>query len=220
MRFGAPVEAVYDPLDYARGPYERYLSRYGAGPKEALFVGMNPGPWGMAQTGVPFGEVTVVRDWLGLEAPVRKPARLHPKRPVLGFGCTRSEVSGKRFWGWARRRFQTPERFFARFFVVNYCPLLFIGKGGLNLTPDKLRAADRERLFDSCDRALERTCRLLRPRFVFGIGRFAAERARGALPAGPAVFGLLHPSPANPAANRGWELLVEKQLDQAGLPRD
>ena len=37
------------------------------GRKEAVFLGMNPGLWGMAQTGVPFGTVSLVRDWMGIE---------------------------------------------------------------------------------------------------------------------------------------------------------
>jgi len=42
---------------------------------------MNPGPWGMAQTGVPFGEINAVKDWLGINAEVDKPQKQHPKRP-------------------------------------------------------------------------------------------------------------------------------------------
>ena len=123
LRFAPPVHTVYNPLEYAWEPHEEYLRRYGGGFKEVVLVGMNPGPWGMAQTGVPFGEVDVVRDWLGIEAPVAKPRREHPKRPVDGFGCGRSEVSGRRLWGWARETFGTPERFFSRFFIGNYCSI-------------------------------------------------------------------------------------------------
>ena len=103
-------------------------------------LGMNPGPFGMAQTGVPFGEVAVARDWLGVAAPVTKPAREHPKRPVEGFACARSEVSGARLWGAVRAHWKTPARFFAEAFVLNYCPLVFMTTSGRNLTPDKCRA--------------------------------------------------------------------------------
>ena len=118
LEFAEPVTHVYNPLDYAWKPHRLYLESYGASPKEVIFVGMNPGPWGMAQTGVPFGEIGMVRDWLGVEAEVVRPAREHPKRPVDGFGCKRSEVSGRRLWGWARDRFGTPAAFFARFFTA------------------------------------------------------------------------------------------------------
>lgn len=100
MSFVAPVSHVYNPLRYAWVPHAEYLTRYGTGHKEVLLLGMNPGPFGMAQSGVPFGEVTVVRDWLGIEAPVTQPRHPHPKRPVAGFACQRHEISGQRLWGW------------------------------------------------------------------------------------------------------------------------
>ena len=93
LHFGPPVTHVYNSLEYAREPYEQYLSRYGTPPKEVVFLGMNPGPWGMAQTGVPFGDVEMVKEWLQIEAPVGTPPDVHPKRPVQGFSCPRSEVS-------------------------------------------------------------------------------------------------------------------------------
>jgi single-strand selective monofunctional uracil DNA glycosylase len=218
MRFGDPVTHVYNPLEYAQAPYQEYLRRYGGGKKEVLLVGMNPGPWGMAQTGIPFGEVHAVTEWLRITAPVGAPKAMHPKRPVEGFACRRSEVSGRRVWGWARRAFHTPERFFARCLVVNYCPLMFVESGGRNRTPDKLPVAEQRRLFAACDRALWHTARKLEPRYVFGIGRFAAERARLALSELDAVLGqITHPSPANPRANRGWEALIEQELSSAGL---
>jgi single-strand selective monofunctional uracil DNA glycosylase len=218
LSFAPPVAHVYNPLDYAWAPHEQYLRRYGAGPKEVVLVGMNPGPWGMAQTGVPFGEVAMVRDWLGIEGAVGSPANPHPKRPVEGFACRRSEVSGRRLWGWARERFGTPERFFARFFVANYCPLAFLEASGRNRTPDKLPAAERAPLFAACDRALRRSVELLAPRRVVGIGGFAEGRARAAL-GGLAVTigGILHPSPASPAANLGWSRRAERRLRELGI---
>jgi len=183
-----------------------------------VLVGMNPGPWGMAQTGIPFGEVAAVRDWMGIAAPVGEPETPHPKRPVLGFGCPRSEVSGRRLWGWAQQTFGAAEVFFKRFFVANYCPLMFMGSSGVNLTPDKLKAAEARPLLAACDRALRRTIAYLRPEHVVGIGRFAAERVRIAsagLP--PKVGGITHPSPANPKANRGWEPLVRQELTALGI---
>jgi single-strand selective monofunctional uracil DNA glycosylase len=172
----------------------------------------------MAQTGVPFGEVALVRDWLGLEAPVGKPIQEHPKRPVSGFQCSRSEVSGRRLWGWIRDRFSSPERFFERFFVGNYCPLIFLEESGRNRTPDRLPAEERETLFQVCDEALRRTVAALEVSMVIGVGRFARDRAQGALEGlGVEVAQILHPSPASPAANRGWSLQVEKELAALGV---
>ncbi|MGD8394521.1 MAG: single-stranded DNA-binding protein, partial [Candidatus Eiseniibacteriota bacterium] len=222
---------VYHPLEYARERHVEYLRRYARAGTETLLVGMNPGPFGMVQTGVPFGEVQLVRDWLGIEGPVGKPPREHPARPVLGFDCPRREVSGERLWGWARARFGTPDAFFARFFVWNYCPLAFLEESGRNRTPDRLPAAERAPLFAACDHALVRVVARLAPLRVVGIGAFATRRARAALAAapgggipagdrGPRIGTILHPSPASPAANRGWAQQAEAQLEQLGVAID
>jgi single-strand selective monofunctional uracil DNA glycosylase len=218
LTFAPPVCCVYNPLEYARAPHEQYLTRYGAGPKEVLLLGMNPGPFGMVQTGVPFGDVAMVRDWLGISAPVARPRAEHPKRPVQGFECRRSEVSGARLWGWARDRFGTPERFFSRFFVANYCPLAFVEESGRNLTPDKLPAAEQRALCEACDEALRAVVRTLAPRIVVGVGGFAERRARAALEgSGVRIGTILHPSPASPLANRGWAPAIERQLQALGV---
>ena len=218
LRFGPPVTHVYNPLIYARTPYEAYLRAWSHPPKEVVLLGMNPGPWGTAQTGVPFGEVASVRGWLGVEGAVAVPAAVHPKRPIEGFACRRSEVSGQRIWGWARRAFETPERFFERFFVANYCPLIFLEASGRNRTPDRLAPAEKAPLTAACDRALRRTVQLLNPRWVVGVGGFAARRAREALTGlGVATGRITHPSPANPRANRGWEALVTSELQSLGI---
>lgn len=217
LRFAAPVAYVYDPLEYAWAPHRAYLERYGRGCPSVVLIGMNPGPFGMAQTGVPFGDVEVVRGWLGIEAPVARPAHEHPKRQVAGFACRRREVSGQRLWGWAEDTFRTPERFFARFFVANYCPLSFVEASGRNRTPDKLPRAERDPLFAACDRALRATVARLRPEHVVGIGRFAADRAADALGGTGVRLGVVpHPSPASPAANRGWAEQMRRALDALG----
>ena len=218
LRFLAPVSHVYLPLDYAAAPYEAYLRRYGQPPRRVVLLGMNPGPFGMAQTGIPFGDVSMVRDWLGLAGPVGKPGREHPKRPVLGFGCRRSEVSGTRLWGWARDRFGTPTRFFATFFVANYCPLAFFEASGRNRTPDKLPADEQAPLFAACDEALRRLVEVMRPAHVVGVGNFASRRARIALAGLDVAVGtILHPSPASPLANRGWAAAASRQLAALGI---
>lgn len=220
LRFAPPVAFAYNPLVYAWAPHEEYLHRYGGGKKEILLLGMNPGPFGMAQTGVPFGDKTMVRDWLGIAGEVGKPAHESPKRPVEGFACPRGEVSGTRLWGWARERYGAPEKFFERYFVWNYCPLAFIEAGGKNRTPDKLPSDEREPLFAACDRALRELVEALgRPRFLIGVGKFAEEQIRGAItnPEGFIIGSVPHPSPANPAANAGWPPLAERALVKLGV---
>ena len=216
--FDDPVHTVYNPLGYALQAHLAFWKRFGKPKKEAVFLGMNPGPWGMAQTGVPFGEVAAVRGWMGLEVEVGKPPNEHPKRPVMGLDCTRSEVSGGRLWGWANARFGAPENFFSRFFVVNYCPLIFLEESGRNRTPDKLNVAKRQELFAPCDEALKRYVDYLETKLVIGVGRFAAERALSVFDGSDVrVERVSHPSPANPAANRGWAALVERELEAMGV---
>lgn len=219
LSFSEPVTHVYNPLRYARAPHEAYLREFGNGVGRVVLLGMNPGPFGMAQTGVPFGDIALVRDWMGVMEAVGKPKQEHPKRPVEGFQCQRSEVSGTRLWGWAAERYGSAEAFFRRYFVVNYCPLSFMEDSGRNRTPDKLPAAERDRLFEVCDQALRECVAVLRPQWVLGVGRFAENRARKALgSACPKIATILHPSPASPAANRGWAEQVERQLKALGLP--
>lgn len=217
LPFAAPVSHVYNPLDYAWEVHCNYLQRYGNGNKRVVFLGMNPGPFGMAQTGVPFGEIAAVRDWLGLEGPVGKPERENPKRPVEGFACSRGEVSGQRLWGLFRERFGTPEAFFAEHFVANYCPLVFFEEGR-NLTPDKLPAREAEPLQAACDAHLRAMIEALAPEWVIGVGAWAEKRATLALAGLPVRFGrILHPSPASPVANRGWALAATRQLVELGI---
>jgi len=217
--FGPPTACVYNPLEYARRPHEAYLERYARQGVDTILVGMNPGPWGMAQTGVPFGEVELVRDFLAIEERVEQPPDVHPKRPIEGFACRRSEVSGRRLWGWARDRYRTPDRFSRSFFVTNYCPLVFMEASGRNRTPDKLPEAERQPLFRLCDEALRRLVAWCGPRRIVGVGAFATGRAVAALGGYDLAVGtILHPSPASPAANRGWAAQAERQLQALGIP--
>ena len=217
LTFGSPVTHVYNPLDYASAAVEQYLDRYCRPGIEAMFVGMNPGPWGMAQTGVPFGEVGLVRDWLGISAPIGSPSDPHPKRPIQGLACERSEVSGARLWGWASDRFGTADAFFDRFFVWNFCPLVFMEDSGRNRTPDKLPAEERVPLFEACDAALSEFFELLDPPLVIGVGKFAERRCAAVAGDSRRVATVLHPSPASPIANRGWAPQAEAQLAALGV---
>lgn len=217
MEFGPPVAHVYNPLDYAWDVCRDYVTRYAHSPCRIMFLGMNPGPFGMVQTGVPFGDVACVRGWLGLQGRVRLPARQHPRRPVQGFDCPRCEVSGQRLWGLFASRFDRPERFFREHFVLNYCPLAFVEESGRNRTPDKLPARTRQRLFGACDVFLKESVDILQPEWVIGIGDFAHGRAVEVLGSGPRLGRILHPSPASPTANRDWAGLATKQLVGLGV---
>lgn len=218
LRFLAPVSHVYNPLDYAWTCHEAYLRRFAAPPKRVVFLGMNPGPFGMVQTGVPFGEIKAVRHWLGICSPIDKPRSEHPRRLITGFACHRSEVSGQRLWGLFASRFGAPEQFFQQHLVLNYCPLAFMESTGRNRTPDKLPRHEKELLFAACDRHLREAIRALEPEWLIGVGDFARQRAEAVFGGGPPrVAQILHPSPANPAANRAWARVVTEQLEALGV---
>jgi single-strand selective monofunctional uracil DNA glycosylase len=213
LKFSPPVAVVYNPLEYAWESHALYLKTYGNSKKKIVFLGMNPGPWGMAQTGVPFGEINAVKDWLGIDAPVNKPGNQHPKRPIEGFQCQRSEISGLRLWGLFKEKFGTAENFFEHHFVANYCPLVFMEESARNRTPDKLKPKERQLLFNACDRHLQQVVQILRPEWLIGVGKFAEKRSLSALKDININIGnILHPSPASPAANKDWAGTVTKQM--------
>jgi single-strand selective monofunctional uracil DNA glycosylase len=220
LKFGPPVTHVYNPLDYAWRAHELYLRRYATTPKRVIFLGMNPGPFGMAQTGIPFGQIPAVRDWMGIQAKIDKPKHEHPKRPVTGFDCKRSEVSGERLWGLFAKRFGTADKFFRDHIVMNYCPLAFLEESGRNRTPDKLAPRESAKLFAACDEHLREAVRILEPEWLIGVGDFAMKRALSVfLEFQPPVrLGqILHPSPACPASNDNWAGKVTRQLQQLGI---
>ena len=218
LRFAEPVAHVYNPLDYAWAAHEAYLRRYGNSRKRVVFLGMNPGPFGMVQTGIPFGQIAAVRDWLGVNAKIGRAPNEHPKRPVTGFDCARSEISGQRLWGLFAARFASAEEFFRDHFVVNYCPLAFVETSGRNRTPDKLPPAEREALFAPCDRHLREVVKILEPDWLVGVGDFAAKRAEQIFAGDPVRrCRILHPSPASPAANRDWPSVATSQLQKSGI---
>lgn len=218
LKFDPPVTHVYNPLDYAWRAHELYLRRCGNVPKRVIFLGMNPGPFGMAQTGIPFGQIPAVRDWMGIQAKIDKPKHEHPKRPITGFDCKRSEVSGERLWGLFAKRFGTADKFFRDHIVMNYCPLAFLEESGRNRTPDKLAPREREKLFAACDEHLRKAVRILEAEWLIGVGDFATKRAVSIFSDSPPRIGqILHPSPACPASNDNWAGKVTRLLQQLGI---
>lgn len=212
---------VYDPSDYARAPMGEYLRRYCAGEKRILFMGMNPGPWGMAQTGVPFGAVPWVRDWMGISGKVGAPPDAHPQRPVLGWKCPRVEVSGDRLWSFFGHAHGSAADFFSSRCVVNYCPLLFLSAndGGVrNIAVNKMTGNAAGKMFALCDEHMDAVLRATRPEIAIGIGDWAERRLLRLAGLGSLQVGkILHPSPASPLANRGFAKVAAEQLRVLGV---
>ncbi|XP_071942073.1 single-strand selective monofunctional uracil DNA glycosylase-like [Antedon mediterranea] len=221
LEFIDPVQYIYNPLEYAKETHECYVKKYCNSEKKVLFLGMNPGPFGMAQNGVPFGETNFVKDWLGIVGNVGKPSVEHPSRKIVGLNCTRSEVSGSRFWNLWKNMCGTPEVFFKHSFVYNVCPLVFMNSTGKNLTPPTILVKYRKPLLQVCDEALCEIIKLLGIKVVVGVGKFAEKQTKNALQTagieGVEVVSILHPSPANPATHKGWEGIVTKQLEELDL---
>ena len=220
LKFAEPVTFVYNPLDYAWSCHQKYLDRFATSTKKVIFLGMNPGPWGMAQTGIPFGEIPAVRDWMKITGEVKGPEAEHPKRPIEGIQCTRSEVSGRRLWGLFAEKFGDPDNFFEDHFVLNYCPLVFMEESGKNRTPDKLPVHERELLDQICDIHLTKVVEILQPEWLVGVGAFAESKLiaiKEKMTTPSKVIRILHPSPASPAANRDWSGTAQKQLNDAGV---
>lgn len=220
LQFSEPVSHVYNPLEYARPSHEIYVSRFGNSKKRVIFLGMNPGPWGMVQTGVPFGEVALVREWMGITAPVGKPKNEHPKRIVEGFDCKKSEVSGQRLWGLFSEEYPQVDDFFREHYVVNYCPLVWMEASSRNRTPDKLPKAEMQPVQAACDAYVVEHLQRMQPEILIGIGAFAESclhRIAESIAWQGVIGRILHPSPASPAANRDWAGTARKQLEALGV---
>ena len=216
LRFSAPVAYTYNPLTYAWAGHEAYIRRFATGPKDVLYLGMNPGPFGMAQTGVPFGEIAAVTLWMGITAPIGQPPATHPKRPVQGFNCPRSEVSGRRLWGLFEEMYGTADNFFSHSYVANYCPLIWMSERGSNITPTQLPRDQVAMIDAACQRHLVSLIRTLTPRYLIGVGGYALKQLEiAAATCSDMNFTLgtiLHPSPASPTANKHWPERPRQQL--------
>ncbi|XP_034245279.1 single-strand selective monofunctional uracil DNA glycosylase-like isoform X1 [Thrips palmi] len=222
LMFSLPVRYVYSPIEYAFDLHAQFVRNFCNTSKKVLFLGMNPGPWGMSQTGVPFGEVSVVKDWFGLQGSVKKPKHEHPSRLIQGLDCRRSEVSGKRFWGLFREICgSNPYLFFKNCFIYNQCPIALMSDTGKNITPAELKASESKVLLAFCDKALTKVIQLLKVHLVVGIGKFAEKRACIALNEAclkeVKVVSIPHPSPRNAHCSGNWKEVVAKILTDLGI---
>ena len=65
LSFSSPVTHVYNPLIYAKETHQNFVRKYCKVGHKVLFLGMNPGPFGMAQNGVSFQSQT----WIDNSSP-------------------------------------------------------------------------------------------------------------------------------------------------------
>ncbi len=217
LDFSEVVPWVYNPINYAWEAHKQYIRKYARSTCQVIFLGMNPGPWGMAQTGVPFGQIEAAHEWLGIDGTIGRPPREHPKRKIEGWDCQRSEVSGERLWGLFKARYGQPDKFFERHYVANYCPLVFMEESARNVTPDKLPARARTELERVCDQHLSALIAALEPEWVIGVGAWAESCASRVAGDRLKIGKILHPSPASPAANRDWAGTASRQLHELGI---
>ncbi|MDP6864463.1 MAG: hypothetical protein QGG96_03520 [Candidatus Poseidoniaceae archaeon] len=197
------VAHVTNPLDYAWEYHESYLRQYSKLGAKTLLLGMNPGPYGMAQCSVPFGATEIARDFLLVTGDISDPIGRHPKRPIEGLNFARQEVSGTRLWGLLRDIWNDPITIHQNVFLVNHCPLLLLGESGKNITPDNISGKAVNSLLEECDNHLREVVKIMGIERVIGVGKYAQKRALKAL-AGLDVdiTTCWHPSPASPLANR------------------
>ena len=185
------VAHATNPLDYAWPHHVQYLEQWGGLGAKTLLLGMNPGPWGMAQTGIPFGSTEVARTSLEIKPhELVTPSNAHPKRPIIGLGMERQEISGQRLWGLLFEHYGSAESVFSNVFVLNHCPLLLLGETGKNLTPDNLPATIMKPILEACDNHLMEIIEILQVERIIGVGKYAEKRARLALNADKSGPGL------------------------------
>ena len=210
------VAHVTNPLDYAWELHEQFITKWAGCGAKTLLLGMNPGPYGMAQTGVPFGATKMATDVLGMEpVELQTPSGAHPKRPIQGPSMERQEVSGTRFWTFMVEHFGSIELTFSNIFVVNHCPLLILGETGRNITPVDIPKSIINPILDLCDQHLKSVVDIMGIERIVGVGNYAKKRAKTIVPELD-IDAMWHPSPASPLANRNggadWRANVASKL--------
>ncbi|XP_075222511.1 single-strand-selective monofunctional uracil-DNA glycosylase [Lycorma delicatula] len=222
VKLNPPVEYIYNPLEYAFEVHSNFVNKFCNEKKQLLFLGMNPGPWGMMQTGVPFGDINTVKNWLKLSGNITEPHRQHPNKRVKGFDCKRVEVSGKRFWSLAQHLSNNnPNTFFSNSFLHNYFPLVLLSSTGKNITPADLKSSDQKLIQNICNESLLEILAHLQVKYVIAIGRFAERRVVSLLKnknvTDIKVVYISHPSPRNPASNKDWLHITLQHLNNFDL---
>ncbi|XP_055849953.1 single-strand selective monofunctional uracil DNA glycosylase [Episyrphus balteatus] len=203
------ITHVYNPIEYAFDLHCQYLKKYLNGPKKMLLIGMNPGPNGMAQNGVPFGNTNTVKNLMKIEGQVEQPPSLHPKRPVTGLACKTEEPSGVRIWTLIGKLAGSLEIFSQQCFMHNFCPLAFFDVQGKNITPGELKGDVKAEVRNICLKYLEQEIQLIQPEIIIAIGSYVGDcmkrLAKQSIYIGSniKILQLAHPSPRS-VNNNNW----------------
>ena len=206
---------VWNPPLYTEEIYRRFLQRYPPKPSPILLLGLNPGPHGMAQTGIPFTDCRTASQLLDISLPIpgKAPTDLarRLKKPTGRWRSTyeRSSLGIYRFLrlGWNN----SLEDAFARVYFANPCPLLFLTAEGKNVTPADPILKRLPEIADLRREAVRRSGALLAPSSVVCLGSDAFSvmgKAASELVGPENVHAYPHPARAIPIAWAAglWEL--------------
>ena len=172
LKFFPPCFYVYNPLSYCFESFKIYFEYLNTEEEINLFFGINPGPFGMAQTGIPFGDKETVKNYLKIEPKIDidKIPKQHPKKQILGLEVKRVEKSGRIFWGVIKEFYPEKYDFFKSNFVLNFCPLCFLDEQGRNITPKVLRKEDQIALYKILEIFMLKLFKLIKIKKLIAIG--------------------------------------------------
>jgi single-strand selective monofunctional uracil DNA glycosylase len=172
---------VLDPSRYGERWHAPFRRLYPPRARPLLVFGLNPGPYGMAQTGIPFTDLKrlaqglprlaaeLARSGERLSLPGLAPSSLQP------FLTRTFESSSVRVHRFLRLAHGSAERAFREVVFVNPCPLLFIDRAlGENRTPADLPRALRAGVDEARVEVVSVAVARLRARGAIVLGRDAA----------------------------------------------
>lgn len=209
LQFPKNITHIYNPIVYALNLHCQYIKKFLNGKKKVMLIGMNPGPNGMVQNGVPFGNTNTVKNLMKIQGQVDQPPSLNPKRPVTGLSCTTEEPSGVRIWNLLQKLAGSLEVFGEQCFLHNFCPLAFFDEQGKNITPSELKGKIKSTLRDICLKYLEKEIQLIQPEIIIAIGSYVGDSLRKLskqsiyVRTNIKILQLAHPSPRS-LNNNNW----------------
>lgn len=209
---------IYNPLEYCLDPFIQYLEK-GGEKRDIVFLGMNPGPFGMMQNGIPFGASNFVNNYLNIEKDFdkQKIEKEHPKYKIIGKNIERQEISGTKLWGLIQSFYPDSNTFLENQIVLNYLQLAILDKEkGKNITPDKLNKDVRTKIENICDNQLREILDILESKVLIGVGKYSYDSLLR-VKKNEKVIKINHPSPLNARYFKTWtedtkKLLIDENI--------